>query len=353
VVALLAYERDRRSGRITAWPPLLALASTWLQPWEGPLLIGVILGAEAVLALYRRRSATAGRARTGGAERPLDRRRLLGLLAPLVAAVAVPLGYYVVLGRVDPSWSIDPGVHDFLDPPWWAIAVTIAPLAIPALLAYRRPPATFQDAAVRVWPVAALGLFWLLTTAYPGHYAPHALRGLSIPLAVLAVTGLGTLRLGRSRNAALAAAACGVIALTVPATVDKLEEADRRIDRNSGPYFLTRDERDALDYLDRADAPGAVYAPVSMGQLVPAETGRHTAVGNLFWTPDYLRRRAYTEILFRGRLAPAAARAIASASGSRFLLSGCDGRGDLSAALRPLLASVRRFGCATVYEIKA
>jgi hypothetical protein len=215
-----------------------------------------------------------------------------------------------------------------------------------------------------VWPVAALGLFWLLSTAYPGHYAPHALHALSIPLAVLAVSGVAALRggpggrhpaskrLGRSRNGALAAAVCGVIALTAPATLDKLQEANQRIDQNSGPYFLTRDERDAFDYLDRADPPGAVYAPVSMGQLVPAETGRHTAVGNLFWTPDYLRRRAYTEILFGGGLAPRGARAVARASGARFLLSGCDGRTDLSAALRPLLTSVRRFGCATVYELK-
>ena len=158
------------------------------------------MGAELVLLLVRRRGAD-----EPGTAAP-DLRLLARLFVPLVVAVALPLGYYVVLGNVDPAWSIDPGVHDFLDPPWWAIGVTIAPLALPALLSYRLRPANFHEAALRVWPVAALGLYWLLTTAYPGHYAPHALRGLSVPLAVLAVAGVASLRLSLPRAAAVAAA---------------------------------------------------------------------------------------------------------------------------------------------------
>jgi hypothetical protein len=266
--------------------------------------------------------------------------------------VAIPLGYYVVLGNVDPAWSIDSGVHDFLDPPWWAIGVTIAPLALPALLAYRRPPANFHGAAVRFWPVAALALYWLLTNAYPGHYAPHALRGLSVPLAVLAVAGVASLRLSLPRAATAAAAVVAVGVLTVPATADRFDTARDRINENSGPYFLTQGERDAFDYLNESDVPGAVLAPVSMGQLVPAETGRHTSVGNLFWTPDYFRRRQYTDLLFQGRIAPAAVRAIAKSSHARFLFAGCSGTTDLTDALGDLLADVHRFGCATVYELR-
>ncbi|HEU0023811.1 MAG TPA: hypothetical protein VFQ12_04240 [Thermoleophilaceae bacterium] len=345
VAALLLYERDRRNARPTPWPPLLAFLSAWLQPWEGPLLLGIVVGAELLLWLIRRRGGA-------GVEPAPENRTLARLLGPLVGAVAIPLGYYVVLGRVDPAWSIDPGVHDFLDPPWWAIGVTIAPLALPGLLAYRLRPTSFHQAALRVWPIAALGLYWVLTTAYPGHYAPHALRGLSIPLAVLAVLGIASLRVMVPRTVALAAVACALAVLTLPATVDRLGEARDRINENSGPYFLTRGERDALDYLDRLDTPGAVYAPVSMGQLVPAKTGRHTSVGNLFWTPDYLRRRAYTQLLFQGFLAPPAVRAIARSSGARFMFTGCTGATDLEDALRPLLASVRRFDCATVYELR-
>lgn len=345
VAALVLYERDRRTGRVTLWPALLGFLSAWLQPWEGPLLLGIVVGAELLLALL-----LPGRAAEGQAAP--DRRALVRLLAPLVVATGIPLAYYVVLGRVDPAWSIDPGVHDFLDPPWWAIGVAIAPLALPALLAYRQRPTTFHEAAVRVWPVAALALYWLLTNAYPGHYAPHALRGLSIPLAVLAVTGVASLRPALPRAAGLAVAAGIVLALTLPAAVDRFSEARDRINENSGPYFLTRGERDALDYLDRLDTPGAVYAPVSMGQLVPARTGRHTSVGNLFWTPDYLRRRTYTELLFQGRLPPVAARAIVRSSHARFLFSGCRVAADLTDALGGMLADVKRFDCATVYELR-
>ena len=55
VGALVLYERDRRAGRLTLWPPLLGFLSTWLQPWEGPLLLGLVVGAELVLWLLRRR----------------------------------------------------------------------------------------------------------------------------------------------------------------------------------------------------------------------------------------------------------------------------------------------------------
>ncbi len=345
VGAIVLYERDRAAGRVTVWPALLAFFATWLQPWEGALVLGVVIGAELVLELLRRRSRR--ELPPGPAPRMLAR-----LLAPLAVATAVPLAYYVVLGRVDPAWSIDPGVHDFLDPPWWAIFVTIAPLALPALLAYRQLPTTFHEAAVRVWPVAALVLYWLLTNLYPGHYAPHALRGISIPLAVLAVSGIASLGLRVSRPVALGAIAAAVLVLTVPATVDRLQEARDRINRNSGPYFLNPGERDALSYLDRLDTPGAVYAPVGMGQLIPARTGRHTSVGNLFWTPDYLRRRQYTDLLFQGRIAPVATRAIVQSSQARFILAGCTGTTDLTPVLRGLVTSIEHFGCATVYTLK-
>src|SRR5439155_10689774 len=81
VAALIVYERDRRSGRPSAWPPLLGFLATWLQPWEGPLLIGVIVGAEAYLALSRRRAAPAAER----AEPAPDLRGLARLALPTVA----------------------------------------------------------------------------------------------------------------------------------------------------------------------------------------------------------------------------------------------------------------------------
>ena len=95
-----------------------------------------------------------------------------------------------------------------------------------------------------------------------------------------------------------------------------------------------------------------MLAPAEMGQLIPAETGRRTNVGNIFWTPDFLRRRLFTDIFFRGRLDAEATQGVVRSSGSRFLMSGCAGYADLSRLIEPQLESVRRFGCATVYEIR-
>ncbi len=348
VAALLLYERDRAAGRLTAWPLVVALLAAWLQPWSGALTIGVAVGAEAWIAILRRRSpadAVADGLAPGGG------RSVLSLLAPLVVAAGVPLAYYTVLGRVDPSWRIDNGVDSFLAPPWSALLITIAPLALPALLAYRFRPTSFQEAAVRVWPPFALVLFWILANPLAGRYAAHAFRALSIPLAVLAVVGLASLRLPRSRAVAVAAT-IGIGLLVVPGTVDRLDEFRDRASGNRQPYFLQEGERAALDYLDRNPTPGSVLAPVAMGQIIPGETGRRTNVGNIFWTPDFLRRRLFTDIFFRGRLNAAGSQSVVRESGSRFLLSGCDGYADLSKLIAPQLQSVRRFGCATVYEIR-
>ena len=337
--ALLLYERDRRAGRLTLWAPLVGLLAGWLQPWAGALAVGIIAGSELVIVVLGRRG-------TLSIERPRA-----AVLLPTLAAILAPLVYYAVLGRVDPSWSIDNAVDSFLDPPWWVIGVHIAPLALPALLAYRVRPQSFQEVAVRVWPVAALGLYWLLSGPFAGRFAPHALRCLGVPLAILAVQALAQTGLVRARHA-FAVAVLAVALLVVPGTVDRLEDFRSKASQNEQPFFLRPGERAALDYLDRSATPGSVLAPAEMGQLIPAETGRRTNVGNIFWTPDFLRRRLFTDIFFRGRLDAEATQGVVRSSGSRFLMSGCAGYADLSRLIAPQLESVRRFGCATVYEIR-
>jgi hypothetical protein len=75
-------------------------------------------------------------------------------------------------------------------------------------------------------------------------------------------------------------------------------------------------------------------------------------VGDVFWTPDFARRVAQSEQLFKGRMSPAQARGFVQAVGARFLLSDCQSTGDLLRLLGPLVASARRFGCAAVYELR-
>ena len=353
VGALVLYERDRaRAAGSTLWPPLLGLLSRpGSSPGRGRSCSGSWWERSWSCCCVRRRGAASvapGHRTCACSSR---------LLVPLVVAVAIPLGYYVVLGRVDPAWAIDPGVHDFLDPPWWAIGVTIAPLALPALLAYRRLPTNFHEAALRVWPVAALALYWLLTNAYPGHYAPHALTGLSIPLAVLAVTGVASLRpeaCSRPRRARRGGRAVAV--LTVPATVDRLQRgAGTASTTTRGPYFLTpgRARRVRLPRPARHPRGGARPGVDGPARARPGPAATR-ASGTCSGRPTTCAGASTRTCCSRAGSPRWRARAIARSSHARFLLAGCRGTTDLTEVLGAGLADVRKhFGCATVYELKA
>src|SRR5580704_172973 len=57
VGTLIAYERDRRDGRVRLWAPICALFCAWLQPWQGATLILVILLSEAFLWWRKQRTS--------------------------------------------------------------------------------------------------------------------------------------------------------------------------------------------------------------------------------------------------------------------------------------------------------
>jgi hypothetical protein len=335
---LLAYGRDRDEGRIRPWAPLLGFTCAWLQPWQGATVVVIILLAEVVLRLRGHRVAPT-------------------LPAIAVAATTIPLVYYSLLGRFDSTWKIAGQANRVPLWPTWTLAVALAPLALPALLAYRRPAATFQQLALLTWPVAALGVYFLIGVSHVGTYPLHALQGLSIPFAVLAVAGVRTLRPQLPATLGAVAVVMLVALLTLPAIVRQLNQSRTTGDDGpaffaKAPFFITHGEHDALHYIQRSSRSGAVLAPVSLGETVPAETGRRTWVGLLSWTPNYTQRVALADRLFSGRLQPDAARAFVQSTGATFLVSDCQHRTDLSAALRPILVLVKRFECATLYIVR-
>ena len=109
----------------------------------------------------------------------------------MLGAALAPAVYYAVLQRTDAAWELAGKVNAAGNQatwswPWWAIALTLAPLAIPAALAYRQRPEGWQEVAVRVWPFAALAVY----LAPVGTFPYHSFQGMSIPLSVLAVQGV-------------------------------------------------------------------------------------------------------------------------------------------------------------------
>ena len=317
-LGLLAHERGR-----TGLAGAAGLVIAWFQPWQGATYLLVLLGAEAVV--WRRR----------GTPPPLRR------LAVECAATAAPLVYYLLLSRLDSAWELAGRANDFGAWPWWVTAIGLAPLAVPAAFGVGRAPDDVAGWALRLWPVAALVVF----VSPAGTFPAHAFQGLALPLAVLAVLGLGD-RMGR------AATVAALVLLVVPGTLYRVDELRAAVNAARQPFFLTDGEHAALRWLDTTPVRGGVLAPLYTGLLVPAWTRRETWVGAGSWTPGFDARTQAAERLFSGRMSRAGAEALVRRSGARFVLSDCHGRADVRALLARVTAPPRRFGCATVWEVR-
>jgi hypothetical protein len=289
---------------------------SWLHPWQGLTLLAIVAG----VAAWQRFP-----------------RAYLRLALP-IAATALPLLYYSALTHTDSAWAVvsRPGGYPHLGD-WFVLG--LAPLfllALPgALVGSRR---SFQDRALLVWPLVSVAVYLSLHRSF----IYHALAGMTLPLAILAVRGWRQLRLPVLAGAVVA------LLLTVPGVAVQL----KLFRRDAPSHFLTPGESDAVRYLERSRAPGAVLAPVELGRSVPALAGRNTWVGHPTWTPNYEFRKTQAAVLFAGTLRPIDARRFVRSTGVAFLLADCVHRRGLRPLLGRLVRSERHFGCATVYELR-
>jgi hypothetical protein len=334
---------DRRPAML-AWSAAGALTICWLQPWQGATLALIVVAVEALRAWRNR-------------ERPA------WPLLVVLAAVALPAAYYLALGRFDPSWDLAgrsnaAGAQPEWRWPWWAMLLTVGPLAIPAALAYRpsvwratdvplprdRRPA-WQSLAVRVWPLAALAVY----LAPVGTFPYHAFQGLAIPLGILAVQGV--VSVWPHPNPIVVAGALAL--MTIPGFAHKVQVAANSIHTGGDPYYVFPGEVEALKALEHDPRPGGVLGPTYAGYMIPYRTGRESYIGPFSWTPDWKRRHELADDLFEGRLRGPLARAFVASTNARFVFEDCRPRlADVTADLRPMLARVRRFGCATIWELR-
>jgi hypothetical protein len=333
VWSLVAYQDARGNGRRLWLPGLLGALSSLLHPWNGELLMALVVAAELVMLASRRYG-----------------RDHVRLTAATLIGTGVPLIYYAILGKADIDWKLAQlaSKHAFS---FWSIAMACAPLLLPALVAYRRRPTTFLAAATRTWPLGAFAIFLLSGTSL-GATPLHAFQGITLPLAVLAVEGLQMLGWRRLPRPVLIGAV--VVALfTVPTTVRELSIAHGLAAPTPGnANFIDRDERSALDYLADSREPGSVMTQPYLGAAVPGRTGRRTYVGNCLWSePDCNGRTTTSRALFSGSLTPSVARSFVMTSGARFVLADCTTSADMRTLLGPLIRSEHSFGCATVYEV--
>ena len=310
-VFLLALERRR-----LALAALAGLAVSWVHPWQGMVLLGVLLA----LAVWTR------------GWRPFA--------VPALATLA-PLVYFLVLARIDPAWG-EGSESGGLAHHWDDLLLALAPLAAFALAGAwlgRCRELDLQERALLLWPVVTLVIYALLDRTF----IYNVLSGLTVPLAVLAVRG--AVRLPRW------AAVAAVVVATLPGLANLVYELRDGLGAGNSPRYLEAGEADALRFVDDSPRAGGVLTRLYLGQAVPAFTGRRTYVGHPSWTPDIATRVRETEELFAGRMPPERARALVRRSGASFVVQDCLERADLEAALGPLVRRTHRFGCAAVHEV--
>jgi hypothetical protein len=332
--ALLAYDRARAEHRLSWWPPVLGALASALHPWQGELLILIVIGTE--LVSWRR------------GERLIAR---IGLPGATVAATAIPLLYVGILYLADNTWRMAQAAsrHHYS---LWAIILPLLPLLITSIPAWFRRPRSFIEIATRVWLAASLAIYALSSTSISGTPL-HAFVGITIPLAVLTVEGVQRLGFSRLPGWRLAGVALVAVA-TIPATVYELRIAHYypQPSRHNA-NFIAPGERKALDYLRDDPDPGGVLTRGYLGVLVPARTGRSTYVGDCIWSePGCSVRQSNVWNLFESGFSPAQARKFVRSTGARFLLRDCRAHAKLRETIKPLIIAAKHFGCATVYEVR-
>jgi hypothetical protein len=335
-LVLLGFERWRKDG---GWGRLALLSLglfvvMWLQPWQGATLMLILVVVEG-WRLYR------------------DREPRPAIGAAVACAVgAIPAIYYFVLSKVDEAWELASeanaaGAQTEWSWPWWAIVLTVAPLAVPAALAYRLPMRSWQDLAMRVWPFAVLVVYLLPVGTFPY----HAFQGLVIPLSVLAVLGIAS----RWKPPAWAIVVALAV-MIVPGFAHKLEVARHSVHRAGAPYFVFPDEVDAMKVLEDDEREGLVLSPTYDGYMLPYRTGRDVYIGAFSWTPDWKERQKPTDDLFEGRLAGEPARDFVRSTGARFVFSDCRpdliSHEELKAVLGDMVEEDREFGCASLFTLR-
>lgn len=339
-LVLLGVERFRDGGRwgLVAACAAGALLLMWLQPWQGAELLLIVFIVE-IWRFWRDRVTP-------------DPRVLI-----VLAAGTLPAIYYAVLGQLDASWKLASevnraGAQPLWEWPLWAVALSLAPLLLPAMLGWWGGAKGWQSVAVRVWPFAVLVVYLQPFGTFPY----HSIQGLVLPLSVLAVQGFTTRRPGWIPRPRIWWVIPVLVFLTVPGTLHKLRLIRNNIHDVAYPYYIFDGEQRALEFLESHPAPGGVLTDTYGGILVPPHAGRESWIGPFSWTPSWDLRATVTEDFFAGRLSPSASRRLIRKSGARFVFQECKGRIQpplpLADKIGYLQESRHDFGCARVYVLK-
>ncbi len=298
---------------------LASLLASWLHPWQG-IALGLIFVGLAVLRRLR---------------------DWMALALPAIGA-GLPLLYYYLLSHGDPAWQLAAHYEVIPRLPAIVLLAGFGPLVLIAAFGVTRPDGIVIEQALLLWVAACVVTYFANDS-----FAPHALQGLSLPFAVLAVRGWRRLRL----PAVVAVVALALV--TIPGLIFNARKFVRTTD--SGKliqYYLPASDAQALDWVSQVAPAGGVLAPTPFAVIVPSQTGRAVWTGHGYWSRDYPVQARVVDRLFGGRMSAAASRAFVTSTGAHILVSDCKHRADLTHRLGAQLQAVHRFGCARVYVLK-
>jgi hypothetical protein len=333
--ALLATERAldpergapaTRHGRRRSVAPrplvlaaLASLVASWLHPWQGITLGLIYVGLAA-----------------------LRRLRNWGALAVPAVGAGLPLLYYYLLSHHDSAWKLASQYEVIARLPAIVLLAGFGPLALIAVFGVRRPGGALIEQALLLW-VGACAITYFANDSF----APHALQGLSLPFAVLAVRGWQRLRLP---------AVLGLIAvalITIPGLVFNARKFARTANSSKlVQYYLPQSDARALDWVAAHGPPGGVLAPTPFAAVVPSQTGRAVWTGHGYWSQDYPDQAREVDRLFGGRMSATAARTFVASTNAAILVSDCTHKADLTKKLASAVSAVHDFGCARVYVVR-
>jgi hypothetical protein len=323
---LVATTSDRNdAGRpprfYVAWAAAAGFLAAWLHPWEGTIGV-IVLAALSVWAMLSSRSV-----------------RVLRTTAVPLLATSAPLVYYLVLERWVSAWSVANKHVAGPSPSIVGLVAVLGPFAALGLFAGRGRDRTV-DRLIRIWAVVAVGASLTLGTTVPAHFLASA----TLPLAILAVEGWSRIFSATHMKFLIGALAVAVFTIPGSAAVAKLtfDVQSARVQ----PHLVTRDEHDALAWLDHAP-PGSVLAAPRLATAIPALTGHPTWFGHPNWTPDYATRAITAGRLFNGELSASQVAEVIKASAARYVLVDCASSLQLERLISH--APAARFGCATVF----
>ena len=295
--------RGQRKGqlRYAVWAGLAALFLGWQHAYDLVSIYAVLL-AYAVLLWLR------------------DKKLPIYMIwsGLIIGFISVwPALYSVLLTSLDPVWK------DVLKQFANAGVYTPNLLHLPILFGFTFLLAIYSVIRINPFRLKLMDnnrlfiLGWFLVTFLliylPVDYQIHLLNGWQVPMAILATIGLYDFVLPRikgflarsawrekfSADSLRLIAAAGLILAVVPTNLYLFSWRFLDLSRHDYPYYLYKDELQAMEWLDENAQPDdVIISSLTVGQYIPAMTGSHAYLAHWAQTLDFFTKTETVNTFF-------------------------------------------------------